>query len=882
MRSADDKGAFFTTISFLGGTFGFGEESIVNPCHGALSALAKTAALEWKGVVCKSIDMPFSVKHAVADADIAVSLMRMPGEVEIGLIENICIFPELVTSHLPLSDHIESHTHFSQNSLTKKTTPGESESQKAANHEAPPAASSSLNHLSQYKNNHIPLSSEDVVVITGGAKGVTAQCAVEIAEAFSPVIILIGRSPLPAPEPEWMRNLNSEKEIKSAIIANLFIDSAMPSPMKLQEKFDSLVSAREIEKTLNKIKSAGSKVKYYSSDIRQPESVKKTFKAVREEFGNINMIIHGAGVLKDKLIIDKTEEQFKSVFETKVEGMKNLLQFTHNDPIKYVVFFSSVAARTGNRGQVDYAMANEILNKTAQFYSKNPIKNRKIKNDTDHNISQCRFISINWGPWEGGMVTAQLQKEFIQQGIELIPLKEGAKYLVDELKESAWNDVEIVTGGSLASHNPQLSSLEKSYYADNVEPKPVALFSREQILEFATGKPSKAFGELYREFDHDREIARLPGPPYFFMDRVIKTDAPQWEMKPGGWIECQFDIPADGWYFKAAASRYMPFSVLLEIALQPCGWLAAYAGSALKSKERLYFRNLGGTAEFIRPVHRKMGTLTMRSRMSSVSHAGGIIIQNFDMEVSNQESHIYKGTTNFGFFTQKSLSNQTGIRNSELHQATLQSISDKNKTLDVADLSYFAQKAGKRNSSNKNIILELTKNCPLTPDDANWQKKKNGMPSKALLMIDTIDKLLTNGGKFGKGFIQGTKNVNPEEWFFKAHFYQDPVCPGSLGVESFLQLMQFYALEKWAYNPEEYGIVMPHHTHQWIYRGQITPSCKTIKVVAHIKKREESKKKNEQWKYSIEADGLLYVDELCIYQMENFKLQIVPHDFIAG
>jgi len=124
-----------------------------------------------------------------------------------------------------------------------------------------------------------------------------------------------------------------------------------------------------------------------------------------------------------------------------------------------------------------------------------------------------------------------------------------------------------------------------------------AIFDSASILAFATGKPSEAFGDRYRTFDEHRIIARLPGPPYKFLDRIVSIqDCAPWELKAGGIIEAEYDVPADAWYFAANRQRSMPFSILLEIALQPCGWLAAYLGSALKSDKDLSFRNLGGNA----------------------------------------------------------------------------------------------------------------------------------------------------------------------------------------------------------------------------------------------------------------------------------------------
>src|SRR5207244_4353122 len=78
-----------------------------------------------------------------------------------------------------------------------------------------------------------------------------------------------------------------------------------------------------------------------------------------------------------------------------------------------------------------------------------------------------------------------------------------------------------------------------------------ALFGPEKILAFAVVKPSEAFGAPYRVFDEGRVIARLPGPPYQFLDRIVRIDAAPWQMVAGGEIEAEYDVPPDAWYFVA-------------------------------------------------------------------------------------------------------------------------------------------------------------------------------------------------------------------------------------------------------------------------------------------------------------------------------------------
>ena len=80
----------------------------------------------------------------------------------------------------------------------------------------------------------------------------------------------------------------------------------------------------------------------------------------------------------------------------------------------------------------------------------------------------------------------------------------------------------------------------------------------------------------------------------------------------GGEIVAEYDVPLDEWYFSSERQAAMPFAILLEIALQPCGWLAAYLGSALTSKEDLSFRNLGGKAVYLEPVLADAGTLSIK------------------------------------------------------------------------------------------------------------------------------------------------------------------------------------------------------------------------------------------------------------------------------
>ncbi len=375
------------------------------------------------------------------------------------------------------------------------------------------------------------------------------------------------------------------------------------------------------------------------------------------------------------------------------------------------------------------------------------------------------------------------------------------------------------------------------------------LYDRDKILAFAVGKPSEAFGEPYKIFDQERVIARLPGPPYSFLDRIVDVEPQAWVLKPDGWIEAEYEVLSDAWYFKADRSSSMPFSILLEIALQPCGWLAAYMGSALRSEQDLKFRNLGGSAVLKRTISSENRTLTIRARMTKVSEAVEMIIEHFDFIILQDDETVYSGETYFGFFSQESLTQQVGIRGAK-------------------EQAYHPTKDELKHSLSY-LFEDL---APLSPADPEAHPAPFlAMPANALRMIDSVEMFTRDGGPDGLGFIRGAKQVKPDEWFFKAHFYQDPVCPGSLGIESFLQLIKFIAIDRWEHLAGNHRFeLITDHPHNWIYRGQVVPENKKVEVEAVVTKINDSPVP------TIYANGFLKVDGLYIYQMENFGFRLVP------
>ena len=280
-----------------------------------------------------------------------------------------------------------------------------------------------------------PITPASVFMVSGGAKGITAQCVIRMAQAYQCKFILLGRSSIAGPEPAYAQAGADEATIKRNIMAHLSAQGEKPTPMKVQRLFKGLVSRREIEGTLHEISQAGGQALYLSVDITDVETLKAKVADAVQRFGAVTGVLHGAGNLADKLIEKKTAQDFEMVYAVKVKGLENMLLVCPPEQLDHLVLFSSAAGFYGNVGQSDYALANDILNKAAYTLKAS--------------YPNCHVVSINWGPWDGGMVTPALKAYFAEMGIQVIPIEVGAQMLIDELG-GASRPVQVLVGRPLA------------------------------------------------------------------------------------------------------------------------------------------------------------------------------------------------------------------------------------------------------------------------------------------------------------------------------------------------------------------------------------------------------------------------------------------------
>ena len=312
-------------------------------------------------------------------------------------------------------------------------------------------------------------------------------------------------------------------------------------------------------------------------------------------------------------------------------------------------------------------------------------------------------------------------------------------------------------------------------------------FDHHALLQSALGDPRQAFGPNYPS-SSERRLPRLPGPPYHFMTRVLDVDGEYLSCSRGARVQSVYDFDGSEWYFEN--NQKMPLAVLMEVALQPCGWLASYSGLPGKQDIDLLFRNLDGEGTVYRDIVPEDRSVNCDVQLLSSSKMGSMIIVKFHIDCLIGEDLVFSADSSFGYFPEEAMRQQKG--------------------LPVQDYERRQKEVVQELKEETGQVLEM-------------------LPTGKLKMLDRIEFLDPQGGKEGVGYIRASKKISPSDWFFKAHFFQDPVQPGSLGVEAMVQLMKAFSLMTENIDDVSgFTVLAGGEQLEWHYRGQVTPDISEI------------------------------------------------------
>lgn len=278
----------------------------------------------------------------------------------------------------------------------------------------------------------VRLDHNDVILVTGGGRGITAEVARALAEHCRPVLVVVGRT-VPTGEPERYRDLSDAAELKREIARALRESGESAAAPSVAAAYKTIMRQRELAANLRRLREFAAETHYMVADAADSGSVGRMVDDVYRKFGRIDGVIHGAGVIEDRLIGDKDLRSFQHVMRPKADGALALVGSLKLDQLKFIGFFSSTAAVLGNAGQCDYAAANGVLNWLARWLSLR---------------TPARVLSMIWGPWEAGvgMVDDLLARRFEARGIPLVDRQQGSAAFLEELRRGSKEDVEVVFG----------------------------------------------------------------------------------------------------------------------------------------------------------------------------------------------------------------------------------------------------------------------------------------------------------------------------------------------------------------------------------------------------------------------------------------------------
>jgi acyl transferase domain-containing protein/NADP-dependent 3-hydroxy acid dehydrogenase YdfG/acyl carrier protein len=278
-----------------------------------------------------------------------------------------------------------------------------------------------------------PIDTDDVVLVTGGGRGVTARCVSALAERVQAEFLLLGRTAgVDEPEPAWAAGVPDDG-LKAALITDLRNGTGGFGPKEVEQQVSVLKARREIRSTLEAVRATGARVRYLSADVVDGDGVRA---ALGDDAGRVTMLVHGAGALADAALPDKTADAVARVTGPKLTGLRAVLGAVQTSP--RVVVFGSVAGVLGNPGQADYAAANEALDRAVATLRRNGRQS----------------TAIHWGAWDGGMVTPELKELFAARGVALLAPETGAAAFVEELGRRE-RSVLVAPGGALAPAAPE-------------------------------------------------------------------------------------------------------------------------------------------------------------------------------------------------------------------------------------------------------------------------------------------------------------------------------------------------------------------------------------------------------------------------------------------
>ncbi|MFI5780093.1 hypothetical protein [Nocardia sp. NPDC051570] len=368
------------------------------------------------------------------------------------------------------------------------------------------------------------------------------------------------------------------------------------------------------------------------------------------------------------------------------------------------------------------------------------------------------------------------------------------------------------------------------------------------LAHSARGAASAALGQDFARFD-ERVMPRLPNGIFQFVDRIQRLPATRGEFGRGIELVTEFDAAQEDWYFRDNGTANMPHCVLMETSLQSAILLGVQLGGPLLLSDEpdVYVRNLDGVATVLRSIDLCGKTIRQESVLQMHQSVPGAVLERFSYRLFADGEVFYEGESLFGFFDAAALSHQVGLDAGKYQPPWLE---------------------GNPNPPGAHTVAVRSDDRWFAPQPGTGLRLGDGH----LRMIENAT-VVPGGGRFGQGYVHGTRVIDPEDWYFACHFHRDPVMPGSLGVEALIQALQLYVIDSGLaadMGPVTFELPVGVPT-SWRYRGQIDQGDQEMTFDVSVKEI-----RREPERLLIIADANVWKPGLRIYQLTDIAVEVRP------
>ncbi|KIF66508.1 hypothetical protein HY68_31385, partial [Streptomyces sp. AcH 505] len=395
LAQAGAEGGYFAATA-VGGVFGLEADGAMDPLGGLTAGFAKSLQLELPDVRVKVVDFTDSGVRDAADALFAEITHQAESSAEVGYVRGLRKIVQVLPHEIDTDE----------------------------------------------RRGPVRLDPGSVVVFSGGSRGITYECAKELAHLEGVRVVVLGRTRPATGTEEWMGLDDAEFE---ALGANWFRTAKQSNPavtpVQAKKEFAALANSRVLYRNIEELRAINPLTGYETCDVSDAAQVTATIQAIRQKYGRIDGVVHAAGLDSVATVPKKSLAHARHVVRVKADGAHHLWHAVKDDELTFFSFFGSFLGRFGMDGQVDYTAGADLVSKLSALLARRR--------------PEVRVFTLCWTGWSDvGMAATEAVRRIqeVGRGLRYLGVEEGVQHFAREIFQGG-NDPEVLVFGEIGTNS---------------------------------------------------------------------------------------------------------------------------------------------------------------------------------------------------------------------------------------------------------------------------------------------------------------------------------------------------------------------------------------------------------------------------------------------